>query len=1168
MGNSQKGIDYCSATNLKDLADNFIQKSLSSKKKVEEILKPHFVIVQNRNIRKWLYLEIGKKQGIATNFDFHYFEPGLFQILSDFTPQNQYEYLDTTHFKLFVISALQNISKQKGTNFKRFFSYLHLSDTTKRPDFAPRIYQLSSMLSRYYREYELHYHLTTETSLTKVNQLNSNSKLYEEEMLIYNAIFQKDGLRDKFGKFYGKKLLTLPQLKNEVFSNPSLESNSRYNTITIFALPQVSSFHYDLIQKLSNFYQINVYQINPIYAFEIPKDATAQNIQENKSLLYLWGKPYSDGVEILRNYPNIIPQIKTQSEVKLPKQEKLLSYLQFAIQTKQYDYEISVPQDDSLQILSCPGIYREVETVYQSILTNMNQDKGLKLTDIAILTTDMQKYSSTLLSVFQGKVESNITFNINDSNAKKDSVYGNAVLSILKLSQGEFTRKEVFELIKNPCFIASAGIDREDTDVWLSLVNQLNVFHSFDSKDRSNKGYPSGDIYSWNQAFQRLRLGKMIDTDFIRQDNYFSDFEGIVSYQNFNSLGNGQLGKFFVIVEDLFKRIERLKKESGNWDSKNWKLELESLLGSFLKVPNDYQDEAIICQTLYDSLNYLDIFDTKGNIDISFVIEFLQDCLESIPTSSGNYLTGGITIASLLPLRPIPFKIIYILGLGEGLFPGSEDNSLLNLKPAFRALGDISNPERNTYLFLETLLCAEEKLYLLYNAWDIQKDEEKYPCSVLNQLISFLEENMLKCDFQKVKIPLKPNDPLYFDVSATGEMNHTDVFHVSSFQEKLLYLIEKAPKNFDWKDVENKYSLIITQNKWKQNFVPPVPHNNLSEKTSVGLYELRKFLENPIESKMNRYLGIRSGEEEDVSLAESESFFSDNLTKYQIAMDCINYYIQSVDSKNRNNPSTMELYIESFYKHLTLQSKTPESSFAELEKSNLKKELLQRIFEKELSELLKKLESDSTFYANISLGNPQGKRKKFLMFQAIQLPQWNLEVHGSVSNCFVNKDHIDMLVVTNRKSWDNGMLKFIFEPFLFYLFCLSGFSKELTSLFGKENIHFYISHKDGIQELYYQFSKKEANDYLSELLNDFTQQDSFDTIPFSVFAQEKGLNPNSELDESTYRNQLIEKIETESENSYSFTGFPEYMDLLPINVPVNVKSIIQKRFGKMFSYGS
>ena len=107
-------------------------------------------------------------------------------------------------------------------------------------------------------------------------------------------------------------------------------------------------------------------------------------------------------------------------------------------------------------------------------------------------------------------------------------------------------------------------------------------------------------------------------------------------------------------------------------------------------------------------------------------------------------------------MRPIPFRIVYVLGMEEGKFPGRADLSSLDLRLARRRIGDVSLPERNRYLFLEMLLSVREKLYISYVARDLQKDRIQQPCSVINQLKRYVELEILPQDrpFQIVEVPL------------------------------------------------------------------------------------------------------------------------------------------------------------------------------------------------------------------------------------------------------------------------------------------------------------------------------------------------------------------------------------------------------------------------------
>src|SRR4029077_10650792 len=85
-----------------------------------------------------------------------------------------------------------------------------------------------------------------------------------------------------------------------------------------------------------------------------------------------------------------------------------------------------LPQDRSLQIVGCPGRTREVETAYHSILHNLQQDRTLQSSDVAVLVTDMEKYRPLIQAVFD-RPPRRISYSLLDYSAAGTSIFGKAV---------------------------------------------------------------------------------------------------------------------------------------------------------------------------------------------------------------------------------------------------------------------------------------------------------------------------------------------------------------------------------------------------------------------------------------------------------------------------------------------------------------------------------------------------------------------------------------------------------------------------------------------------------------------------------------------------------------------------------------------------------------------
>src|SRR6185295_8926019 len=135
----------------------------------------------------------------------------------------------------------------------------------------------------------------------------------------------------------------------------------------------------------------------------------------------------------------------------------------------------------------------------------------------------------------------------------------------------------------------------------------------------------------------------------------------------------------------------------------------------------------------------------------------------------GQHLARGVAVASFVPMRAIPFRAVFLVGLGHGQFPSPARRSDLDLRAAQRLPGDVSPREQDLYMFLETLLCTRERLVLSYVARDELTGEPLEPSSVILELRDILTRGYLGAEaaqalFEPPAIPLRRYD----DVARLG----------------------------------------------------------------------------------------------------------------------------------------------------------------------------------------------------------------------------------------------------------------------------------------------------------------------------------------------------------------------------------------------------------------
>ena len=395
--------------------------------------------------------------------------------------------------------------------------------------------------------------------------------------------------------------------------------------------------------------------------------------------------------------------------------------------------------DRSLSIHGCTGPWRECEILKDLILAELDRDESLKTTDIAVLAPDINVYAPYLEALFPSEEEGlDLPYNIIDLDSSDLSALIQGFLHILTLPGSRFRRSELFALFDNPCFRECHGISRSERDGWLDLCEELNIRWGFDELHKQGLIGESTGFNSWERAFNRIREGLFLDEDDVpeRLPREVPDEESAVSW-----------GKLMQLVENLYHDLYEL--DSLELTLKEWALYAESLLESYFAVRKekrqDEQDWFRIKGCFRDIINLEESTPLYGDSRFDFYVfrTLLTEFVSKSSSGRGRYLTQGISCSSLKPMRAIPFRRIYILGMNEGSFPGDEQSLSFDLKDVIQKDIDLSRRGGDLYTFLETLLSASESMTLFYRSRDAVRGESLQPSTVISELLDYLDQRYL-----------------------------------------------------------------------------------------------------------------------------------------------------------------------------------------------------------------------------------------------------------------------------------------------------------------------------------------------------------------------------------------------------------------------------------------
>ncbi len=1114
-----------------ELADNLASELFKRNDKFD----PMLIIIPNQNMVKWLQLTLSRLQGVLLNARFDFLENGLWYLVSELDQRRTYcRLMDHNTRTLSLIDCLYNIDL-KHPAVAPIAGYLLDADGRKRLDFAPRLWQLARRLSDLFQAYE--YYRADMIDAWK-NDAPADSAMARCQQYLYRRVY-RPRFQDK--AFEGAAFTSLSDYAKAVLESDIQPEMIARRSVHIFGMSQIPSVHLDLLNRLAAYHLIHVYTLNPSQEFwedirtpseerwlqkRQPSSRTSWKplsdmMTDGHPLLAAWGKLGRENIRQLCAITNY-----TFKDRFLPPAEPvtLLKRIQSHLLALDASSGTPTPQDRSLQIFASPSRFREVETVYNTICNNLSRDDTLKMTDVVILVPDMNLYKPIFDAVFSRTPE-RLTYNLVDSNAQAESLYGQAVGHLFQLAQGKFTRKAVFELLLNPCMMQRWNLDVNEIRDWVDWAEELNIFHGFSRNDSGLDAAPMPERFSWKQALQRLRLGRIMTNShgIFAQSRDYCD---VIPFANLASANQEILEKFCLVIETLHQQVMRIVQFQGT--PRQWAQLFISVCETLFQLPESKRGEAAVQQVLFQGLQELSRTESAvGGLsharwDAELFREYVFFILKGISGGRGDYLTGGVTLSGLHPMRPIPFKIMFILGLEEGQFPGREMLSTLDLRQKDPRKEDVSLPERNCYLFLEMLLSVREKLYLGYVARDLQKDRDIQPCSVINHLKHYIDSNLLPPGdrFQVVQIPLKGNDRRY--LFPHHHSPWSDVVCNFSLADRISVL--RANNHWaDFLDQSSPQELAAIQ--------PLTPVLNTSQELETGSdvrkqvvshRRLSRFLVDPVRQGAQNHLGLYDPESsiEDLASAEDEPFFSIFPIDYTIKMDSLKLWLdRNFTPKQRSLPNSGELerLVARIYSDYEKQSASPQGVYADLDRTEIFTQVLETT--EVLSEYLDAVHGAARRYRAVFCGVAEEDGSEFcqaspiLRLAPLQMTSgcvgahggqqhMTAEIHSALDWLWRSDDgNWHTLVLTGAKTALPNSFKHILPSLIAFL-VLKILSPEELAL-ETAAIYFHLCYQSSSKSFKCHISIEQAEACLKNILEAFGNQRDLYWLPLEAVARSK-----------------------------------------------------------------
>jgi exodeoxyribonuclease V gamma subunit len=647
------------------------------------------------------------------------------------------------------------------------------------------------------------------------------------------------------------------------------------SALHVFALPSLPRTFQALFERLARHSEVVTYVLSPCEGFWEDFDA------RDPGPLLLWGRPGREHVRAL----NVLAGFDHEDRFVDPLDRSkgaptLLKRLQSDILRRVRsdavaDSKRSLRADDSLVLLEHANVRRELEVVASDIWRLIADDETLRFDDVAILVpdNDLVAYASQLPTVFREAHE--LPYRIVGAPGSGGVV--EAIELLLALPYGRFSRQELLRVASHPLIAPPEA----DPDRWAAWCEGLGIVHGADRTDHEGT-YVARDILSWDQGLRRLALGSFMAGDISDSREPF-EVEG----QSYVPL---EVAPSELREAAAFGLLLRSMVEDGRYargaelSLRDWSGLLRAFVESYI-TPKSQADEEELARALRCLHDLVEVDRVGRPVRYRVAVELARERLHAVRGATHG---EGVALSTLTGLRPLPFRVVFACGLGEGRFPSSEADDPLDLGSAHRREADVTPREKDRYAFLELLTTPTlDRLALSYVSRDTVTGQRLSPSSVVQELLHSLSLGYVDdVDVLRRRHPLRRWDPAYFPDLFPGRREaglRLEALRLPEARAEARTLalrlslerhgeraapedvLERAEGNAAWTELARHLLLAP---------LPTAPVD-AQQRVFVPLYAIVKFLEFPLQAWARFSLGLDEREEEDAAAREHELFETD-----------------------------------------------------------------------------------------------------------------------------------------------------------------------------------------------------------------------------------------------------------------------------------------------------
>ncbi|MBJ9204946.1 exodeoxyribonuclease V subunit gamma [Citrobacter sp. FDAARGOS_156] len=880
-----------------------LMEYIVERERLDDPFEPEMILVQSTGMAQWLQMTLAQKFGIAANIDFPL--PASFiwdmfvRVLPDIPKESAFSKQSMSWKLMTLLPQLLD-----NDDFALLRHYL-TDDTDKR-----KLFQLSSRAADLFDQY-LVYRPEWLTQWEVGLQVEGLGDAQAWQAPLWKALVEYTAELGQPGwhraNLYQRFIQTLENTSDCPQGLPS-----RVFICGISALPPV---YLQALQALGKHIDIHLLFTNPCryywgdikdpaylakllarqrrHSFEerhLPLFRDSQNAEGlfnsdgeqdvGNPMLASWGKLGRDYIYLLSELENsqeldafvdITPDNllhNIQADI-LELENHAVAGVSLEEYSRSDNKRLLEPNDTSVTFHVCHSPQREVEILHDRLLAMLEADPTLTPRDIIVMVADIDSYSPFIQAVFgSAPADRYLPYAISDRRARQSHPVLQAFISLLSLPDSRFVSEDVLALLDVPVLAARFNINEEGLRYLRLWVNESGIRWGIDDDNVRELALPPTGQHTWQFGLTRMLLGYAMESA-------QGEWQSVLPYDESSGLIAELVGHLASLLMQLNIWRRGLAQERP---LEEWLPVCRDMLNDFFLPDADTEAAMALIEQQWQAIITEGLGAEYGEaIPLSLLRDELAQRLDQERISQ-RFLAGPVNICTLMPMRSIPFKVVCLLGMNDGVYPRQLAPLGFDLMSQKPRRGDRSRRDDDRYLFLEALISAKQTLYISYIGRSIQDNSERFPSVLVQELMDYIGQSHY----------LPGDELLTSDQSEAKVKAHITRLHTRMPFDAQNYLPgEQQSYAREWLPAAS------LSGKAHTDFVQPLP---FTMPETLTLETLQRFWAHPVRAffQMRLRVNFRSEESE---IPETEPFILEGLSRYQLNQQLLNTLVEENDAE-------------------------------------------------------------------------------------------------------------------------------------------------------------------------------------------------------------------------------------------------------------------------------